>query len=113
MVFYNWIDSNTTEGERTAERLLKLREALDREFPQRDIASAWKNKDPSAVPRGPDEREIRVGEEHDSPGRLQHIRHQRPNDKRDTRGGFFDLRRIAGASWTCIGSVDCFRLRTV
>jgi hypothetical protein len=42
MVFYNWIDSNTTEGERTAERLLKLREALDREIPQRDIASAWK-----------------------------------------------------------------------
>jgi hypothetical protein len=40
MVFYNWIDSNTTEGERTAERLLKLREALDREIPQRDIAGS-------------------------------------------------------------------------
>ena len=40
MVFYNWIDSNTTEGKRTAERLLKLREALHSEIPQRDIAGS-------------------------------------------------------------------------
>jgi endonuclease/exonuclease/phosphatase family metal-dependent hydrolase len=40
MVFYNRIDSNTTEGKRTAERLLKLKEALRREIPQRDIAGS-------------------------------------------------------------------------
>lgn len=40
MVFYNRIDSKTTDGKRTAERLLKLREALHREIPQRDIAGS-------------------------------------------------------------------------
>jgi endonuclease/exonuclease/phosphatase family metal-dependent hydrolase len=40
MVFYDRIDGNTTAGKRTAERLLKLREALRREIPQRDIAGS-------------------------------------------------------------------------
>ena len=40
MVFYNRIDSNTTDGRRTAERLLKLREALQSEIPQRGIAGS-------------------------------------------------------------------------
>ena len=40
MVFYNRIDSNTTDGKRTAERLLKLREALRSEIPQRGIAGS-------------------------------------------------------------------------
>src|SRR5687767_1779642 len=40
MVFYNRIDSNTTEGNRTAERLLRLRKALNTEVPQRDIAGS-------------------------------------------------------------------------
>jgi endonuclease/exonuclease/phosphatase family metal-dependent hydrolase len=40
MVFYNRIKSNTTDGKRTAERLLRLREALQREIPQRDIAGS-------------------------------------------------------------------------
>jgi len=37
VVFYDWIDSGTEEGKRTAERLLKLREALEREIPERRI----------------------------------------------------------------------------
>ena len=40
MVFYDRIDGNTIDGKRTAERLLKLREALRREIPQRDIAGS-------------------------------------------------------------------------
>ena len=40
MVFYNRINSNTTDGKRTAERLLRLRDALQREIPQRDIAGS-------------------------------------------------------------------------
>jgi len=40
MVFYNRINNNTTEGKRTAERLLTLREALHREVPQRDITGS-------------------------------------------------------------------------
>lgn len=38
MVFYDRIESETEEGRRTAERLLRLREALQREIPERDIA---------------------------------------------------------------------------
>src|SRR5829696_188310 len=37
MVFYDGIDSTTVEGKRTAARLLTLREALEREIPQRNI----------------------------------------------------------------------------
>jgi hypothetical protein len=38
MVFYNDIDSKTEEGKRTAARLLTLREALEGQIPQRNIA---------------------------------------------------------------------------
>ena len=38
MVFYEGIDRETEEGRRTAERLLELREALEREIPERNIA---------------------------------------------------------------------------
>ena len=37
MVFYDRIDSETEEGKRTAERLLRLREALEGEIPERHI----------------------------------------------------------------------------
>ncbi len=40
MVFYDRIDSGTEEGKRTAERLLKLREALEREVPERHIGGS-------------------------------------------------------------------------
>jgi len=38
VVFYEGIDRETEEGRRTAERLLELREALEREIPERNIA---------------------------------------------------------------------------
>ena len=38
MVFYEGIDRETEKGRRTAERLLELREALEREIPERNIA---------------------------------------------------------------------------
>jgi endonuclease/exonuclease/phosphatase family metal-dependent hydrolase len=38
VVFYDRIEGETEEGRRTAGRLLKLREALEREIPDRDIA---------------------------------------------------------------------------
>lgn len=40
MVFYEGIDRETGEARRTAERLLALREALEREIPERNIAGS-------------------------------------------------------------------------
>ena len=38
MPFYHWIDGKMESGKRTAEGLLKLKEALDKEIPRRTIA---------------------------------------------------------------------------